>query len=1487
MNNISSPIPTQPRVLLPQTSTSTHPPTRQKREASESTAVSRIEGDREIAINYGSALLGVANQQTNVKVYPVPSHSTFGQWWTQLRNAFQLAEVRRWIEDTGINAQSIKLNAQSGQLSFTLKHHLDPKQVLLTVGLDDSRWAAISGPILEAGRVIAGGNADTVFAPPTSIINEPVPYEIVGLFYKERLDLTEPALRERVKEIAAHKGFAALDPTADSSLIASRSEDALNNQKAFMGDINNRETAAYELKNLASDVANGFTNYDQIQEKLQQTIQLSPDSTYPPSNADKSNKVSLLHYLQDHGWDIPTRHEQLVNLANALSTATPKAPINGNLGGALNWPTPLDQGSQAQLRADIQTGKFGDSSLSPFTNVLDYLLGNRPLAAEEQRNPRLLIDKLINSPKGKALGGAIQAAFAARLVKGTASDWLLAALSVGSKASAADATTVEGYRLVSAANTGKTASAVVKELTDKRVSNGNFSSPEVAAVHTHLMLASRAPAFLVKDIPDQVVVGTHSWVSFTTAVARIEAKAPGATATMSYTQVMLHASIAPITAEEREVEYAAQNEAIKEWAVANGMHTSTDAAMNDARKAFDAQLSELREAAETQIGEMPTIQSVTQEPLKTALPGMDPALFDKKCITLQPSNRHFPGPYSIRDLYIDGRALLAIPDSADNWGNAGRSFVKVLTLGQVNIAQDGIPAQWFSSSAAININVVLANLKKRVPPKDAFDKAFSNYATAVTKTTSAQLKHLISKQPLEDRQNLEFGKLTIRREIDYDRPDLPLRVAEGVLLLETERNGNVMTYEVNRLTGTVTRRPDKTYQEYPPRDGNVYSTRGKKYDLIKPKGQHALDVTDERKGAPGTPYSFGSARTHYIVDAMIEDMDLPAVQTYAKGATTFETEVPTYKIVQDVALGLIPFWSAIQNFKAGAVGDGIVDLAFDIFGFAVGIGSAVAKGAKAIASTSSVLSKIAKTGTIIGRAAVGALNPLDGIDDLGRGVLKLGRKGIGATYRGVKHLRGSHRSVNLLELAKKPNIAEGTYKTANGAAQTTTLAQFDPTTRQWYDYDPRTQEAYGKPLDTFVAVHSSALHGGEIKGLTDSWLGRVIGSVVAPAADNPHFRRDYLKAITNAKAEDNAAYIAGLNTGKPEAIYGYSTALTIDDLKRLAVAERRTPTQLGSLAKRIEELRVLPERLTTARQTAKIVNADDYQYGYKSGKPEHIPGFSNNLTNNQIAELAIARGRTPEEAGHLIGYIEKRRIEISRQNYAVFSADMTAVGGKVQSLPQGFYLSQVSLLSDGECAALSNAYALAAKYGKEDALITNLHIAMTDILSPQEIAELRKTNPAKATLEQTKATKITTVREQLNKLQNVLGTAFHHGMQERQVAHTAIISELAQAGKAGRSKTLLINGPGHGITAGYDARTKGWFYFDPNFGKATFTTDTAMSAALDSALNSGRTQRLMPHYVGNPPGAPEYKISVFDESNLDATIKSLNIDMHSLFRTAL
>ncbi len=1024
-------------------------------------------------MEYHSALLLAANGEKNVTINTIAPDATFGQWWAQLKDAFHSPEARQWIEEKGINTSSIKLNPQSGQISFKRQRHLDPEQKLHTVGQDDWQWAALSRPILQAARVISAEHPDTTFTPPATDLDQPVPYWLVGRFYKEQLNLTGPSMRQRAAEIVRDQGFTKLDPGTFSRLIQSRSEDALQNQKAHLGDTHDRYQAVAELRHLAASMEGGIEYIGQINDELKnRTIELSFDSTYPPSRTAPSNKVSLLQFLEDHGWDIPANHEQLVNLATALSTLTPKAPINGNLGGALAWPVPLDQNSVEQLRTDIRAGMFGDIALAPFDNVLDYLLNNRPVSAEEWSNPRALIEALISSSRGKALGSAIQSTFEARTVKGSTSDWLLAALSIESNGTADGGVNrqssgqIEGYPLVTPENTGKPCATILKELAGHLVAKGRAASPEKAAVLAHLLLARRAPEFLVKNIPNQVTVGTHSWVSFVTATARLEAKAPGASATMSYAQIMLAASTAPITDAERQVEYAAQNEAIKDWGVANGMSYAVDkATLATVREAFNAQIRELKEASETQQPTMPTTKAIALEQLKKALPGMDPELFEKKCITSQPSSRYFPGPYSILDMFIDGRGLLGVPDSADNWGEHGRSFIKSLTSGAISIDPDGKPAAWVSSSDAININDVLVTLKQLPPPLDAFSKTFSDYANTVKKTTAAQLKLLISKLPLEDRKNLEFGKLSIRKEIRYLRNDDLKRVAPGVLLVKTERNGNIMTYAIDRLKGTVTKQPDQSYKEYAPSTGLTHISRGKRFDVVEPSGKYSPGITEENNTAQNAPNSFSSLRTQYIVDAMIADMDLPAVKKFAKGATTFETEVPTYKIIEEVALGLIPFRSAIKNFIDGKVGDGLVDLAFDIFGFAVGLGVA-AKGAKALTIGASALSKLARAGKVIGRATVGALNPLGGIDDLARGVVSLGR----AAHKGVKYLRGSYRNVNLLELAKKPDITEGTYKLSNSTLESRSLAKFDEATHKWYAFDPRTQQAYGKPLNNFAAT---------------------------------------------------------------------------------------------------------------------------------------------------------------------------------------------------------------------------------------------------------------------------------------------------------------------------------------------------------------------------------------------------------------------------------
>ncbi len=79
---------------------------------------------------------------------------------------------------------------------------------------------------------------------------------------------------------------------------------------------------------------------------------------------------------------------------------------------------------------------------------------------------------------------------------------------------------------------------------------------------------------------------------------------------------------------------------------------------------------------------------------------------------------------------------------------------------------------------------------------------------------------------------------------------------------------------------------------------------------------------------------------------------------------------------------------------------------------------------------------------------------------------------------------------------------------------------------------------------------------------------------------------------------------------------------------------------------------------------------------------------------------------------------------------------------------------------------------------------------------------------------------------------------------------------------------------------------KEWFYFDPNYGKATFSTEAQMSAALESTLKSGRTKYLLAHF-GQNPQVPEYKISVFEEPALNSVTATVPGSVQDLFLTDL
>lgn len=1051
----------------------------------------RAEGDRQLAALYRTALLKITGnvvRDASIEVDQLPAYSTFGQWWSLLGRAFQSPDIKQWMETVGVEPGSILLTPRSGQIQFRLTRERDPQQIVYTLTREDAGWAALSGPIVAAAKVLAAGDTTASFKPPLTASSRRAPIDIVRHFYKEPPTPSRTSAIARAATLLREKAFVELHPGRQVKLHESRSEIALEHQHAALADIDSRFQVARELWRLS-----GGTDVDIAGELQRQKIGIPLDSSYQPIGAGKHNKVSLKQYLDDHGFEVPGNREQLENLANALTTAAPRPSLHGNYLGALAWPPPVDPTIVEELKSALAPGQLQDIDHSAFKNVLAYLLDKHLVSPAEARHPRRLLDNLINSPKGQALGAALQARFEGKSIKGSANDWLLAALSLdaNTQATATDPhNSIEGYPLMSAANAGKTASTIVAELRVALLVAGK-TSVQMATLHANLLLSSRAPEFLVKDIPSSVVLGSHAWVSFATAVKRIEAIYPGATATMNYGQVMLRAGITPVTAQEQRIEYLAQGDALRHWAVANGMGwPATEAAMQAVRAAFNQQIKELREASETSLATPPTPRSLALEQLKKAFPSMPAHVFESKCITLQPAYRTFPGPYSVLDLYLDRRALSAeFPGPShqvEQYGHAhltaGLPSLAVLDHTQ-QVAQSQ-KSTWVSASSSVDIGKVLTTLKTLPNITQSFEHAFSAFAAGVTKITKAQIKQLISTLPLEDRQNLEYGKVTIAKEMDLARTNTQqprrARTAEGSVLVRTERNGQVHTYEINRLTGVIARRRD--LGDFPVGDRDLGGRHPyKAFEIFTPDGMYSPGVSDERADATGTPNSFNSERTAFIADAIVKDLDLPAVKKQAKGATTFETERPTYEAGIEFVLNLIPLRSSIVKFQRGDLAGGLDDLGMDIFGFLVGVGTA-AKAGKAAMAGMSTLGKAVQVAKIVGRTAIGSLNPISGVDDLVRGVWAGARKTVAAAHEGINYLRGAMRNVDVVGLVRSHDIAQGTFKSAQGIGEAKAMAKFDEATQQWHAYDPRTKQAYGKPLEGFVPEPST------VAGNADSLL---------------------------------------------------------------------------------------------------------------------------------------------------------------------------------------------------------------------------------------------------------------------------------------------------------------------------------------------------------------------------------------------------------------
>jgi hypothetical protein len=1338
-------------------------------------AGAQAKGDSELAELFAQMLRTAQSTGTFNDIQNIPPASTFGQWWTHLHNVMNNPLFVGWATDKGIDlSKSMEINHKENSITALV----GGKRRVFSGSTEGYGWASMMEPIMQAAKALTSASPYLIYSPatPTS-----ASYREVADFYGEgRGGFNREGAGARAAELEQTKTFDLAEPAAR------RSEDNLQHEKTRLADIHDQWQITLKLVDVmlrAEDESEKLMPRTKlppshhlhltpslVNAQLEQFIRNQLSNTTITLHADSPHRqweedatVSLEKYIGDNAWDLPKSRDDLYNLGQFLTTAPLSLPPLGNLGGALSWPTPWSDDDRRNVKNALRQNTLGISGLDNYDEpkgVLGYLTRQQDYAPYQLRNREQFIQTLLTTPKAQALGLALQEKFEGVSTPNSINDWTLAALSAtldedsdDRSTSSPARTTVAGFDLARSEHWGKHPTTAVTGLAEHLVATGRAST-EMAPIAAYLLLAHRAPALLVKEIPDTVTYGSHTWVSFSTAVARVEAQAPGSTARMTFAQVMMRNDIAPVTDQDRQVEQRAQWEALKDWGVANGViplspqDRYTDDQMRRVSSAFNDQVDTLSEASKTLSTPMPERKAMALAELRRVYGHRIP--FEEKCITTVPEHRDYPGPYSVLDLYLKGY-LHSRPPEIHDWDSTSKKF----HIRDIQGKADRLP----------DINM-------------PFNAAISAYFPSMENAIGAQVRHLINTMPIDDRKTIDQGKITPLAEYKVTQSPFGQIVETKVsntLLVKAELDGVENVYEINLHTNRIRKRNElKDHPLGPQVYADGHSRRGTMLKEVEPAGSFSPNVTDERHST-ATPNSFTSEKTRYIADAMIENVGIRELEHAAKGMTTFDTEVPFYKKVQEFMLNLIPLRSAIQNFQQGNIGDGIVDLAFDAFGFVLGVGAA-AKAAKAVQagvslgrnigaatrSGASLARKVAQGAKIIGRGAIGAINPLDGIVDLGVGTFRLGKAGLKGTRNAFRKVTHAADTYDLVSASKRFDSSSfGTFKQGNNIVQGPAVLQDG----KWFHYNPATRQPYGTALNDFVP-----------------------------------------------SVQKNA-----------------------DDLAEWGIFSSYSPERIKSI--RENWVKVVGSHKNGPEKAA-------FEAGYNLSPPAKVEGFSENMSLVKMMELAENKALTPGEIGSLLKRFDDAAYKTSLKKLTRFIADIEPRYGQVVPMPQAIYFSMIKKLSDGECAAMSRALATAMAEGKELTFIRNLQTAAA---FPQ----------APASREFMAA--MTRVQNQVT-----TPTQFHATKPFRQVTPQKMVTELSESSV---SKSVMIDTPGHAMTAGarLEDGQKKYYFYDPNFGLATFPTAEDMTAGLNRIFNDKKLSGQYKSY-GNTPNSLEFRVSDHDDA---------------------
>lgn len=1016
----------------------------------------RAAADAKLSKPYALAL---ATRSYHTSIAPpdlsIPAESTLGRWRTELDNAFKSREFLTWAKAQGLDTKSLKLDPLLSELTGTV----DGKTKTFSLS-DDSGWTDVSRVILSIARAIAPGRGQA-FSYPWS--EGKVPLYVVGRFYGMPIDLSPAQAAAHRKKL--QKGEPPQFPPLRYG--EQRSVVALAVQDKALGDDANHHALLAALRSQVND-AEGKIDLN--------TVMLPLDRRSTLFITEQRPEISVAKMLESRGYKVPANSQEAHYLARSLSfDLLPRVP-GADAGGVRNIVGSLGRTSLRKMKAEVdrwrartateasnpQAGVGPDSVLRRLISSLGE--STRKTIAD---NPALAWDQLIRSPEALKLGGALQNSLETAESPTGAIEALNAALVQELDPGLGKSPyNLAGFNLYSKDNAGFPAAEIIKRFV---VHLEAKVGAEAAPIAAHLLLSAAAPEFLVKNIQPNLVYGAHTWMDFSIAVALVEQEAPGASANMTFSQVMEYADAQLNLYEgEARVGIAAGNPTIQ-WGLANGVIESTpngeygDKDLEHLLTVLKKQKSELEWARTVLLKDPPTRKELALAEFKKVFPEIEDPTEDTLC-----SRRDKDYVMSPLDVYMtepfDPSWMESRDDNKLPWEQMKLRFPRL----------------------APNIN-------------DLFDYKFRQYTKNHKAAWAIQFKYQLSLLPVAERKRIENSDVSF---VEVSRPFLgtklqfndhghsghswpvprtpteqeleALKGQHGVLMKVAGSDGKTDYYSYHPGLGKLVKEEGSPAEQLN-YDDSAYFGPGAEGRVWNTQNTYTqFGATNKDRDPVGAPVkaqvSYFSNRNGSLAnvagDFFTKNYD--AFKASAAGVTVIEKNRAGNKAVNEFLLSLIPFYDGIKDAIDGNVGGAIFNIGFDILGFLLpGLGAAN----KALKAGKSIGTALARSFFAGVGASVGVTDVINLPKNIKRGIVSVLKDGT-KIYRHadeiLPRLRGNYKRYDVTKIYKDGDIVKGFNRVDTGGFAEPVVAIFKK--GGWYAYDSITNTPFGPQMLQFGVV---------------------------------------------------------------------------------------------------------------------------------------------------------------------------------------------------------------------------------------------------------------------------------------------------------------------------------------------------------------------------------------------------------------------------------